>query len=56
VQYTNPNVTALTGTGTIRRDTAVLIVHAILMTLKQMAGEEKLINPTLNKTNYKVHK
>ena len=45
VQYTNP-ATTVTVPVTLDDKQQYLIVHAILMTLKQMVGEEELVNVT----------
>jgi len=51
VQYTTANVTAVTVPVTLREKQQYLIVHAILMALTQMVGEEELVNVTGNRGN-----
>ena len=51
MQYTTANVTAVTVPVTLREKQQYLIVHAILMALTQMVGEEELVNVTGNRGN-----
>ena len=51
MHYTTVNVTAVTVPLTLDEKQQYLIVHAILMTLKQMVQEEELVNITGNREN-----
>jgi hypothetical protein len=49
VQNTTPNVTAVTVPVPLDEKQQYWIVHAILMAIKQMVGEEELVNVTGNR-------
>jgi hypothetical protein len=49
--HTNPNVTAVTVPVTLDDKQQYLIVHAILMALTEIIGEEELVNVTGNRGN-----
>ena len=50
VQYTNPDVTAVTNTCDIDKQ-QYFVLHAILLTLKQKVWEEQLVTLTGNNRN-----